>query len=139
MPPAMPHSLRRLRPGTPTCRAWLWALAALLLLKAAMPLLAAWSAHDRGVALVEVCSVYGVRTVAADGPAEPAANHPAADGPCALASLLGPWAPLPTAAQPHIPAPDVSAGPAPHLRHPARPDASRRWLTSRLHAPPPTA
>ena len=139
MPAAMPHSLRRLRPATAACRAWLWAMAALLLLKAAMPLLAAWSAQDRGVALVEVCSVYGVRTLAVDGPAEPTALHPSADGTCALASLLGPWAPAPLGALLGIPVPDASVDHDRHLPGPTRPDASKRWLTWRLHAPPHTA
>ena len=140
MPAAMLHSLCRLRPGTPTSRAWLWAMVALLLLRAAMPLLAAWAANDRGVALVEVCSVYGVRTLAVDGPAEPAsAAHLSADGSCALASLLGPGAPLPTAALPPVPTADVSPGRHHHLRDPVRHDASQRWLTWRLHAPPHAA
>ena len=132
----MLHFPRRLRPGTSIPRTWLWVMVALLLLKAAMPLLAAWAAHDRGVALVEVCSVYGVRTIAVDDPAEPASAHASVEGTCALASLLGPWAPLPTAAQPPKPAPEISASPGQRVSGPAWPDASLRWLTWQLHAPP---
>jgi hypothetical protein len=44
--------------------AWLWAMVMLLLLKLAAPGLASVAAQQRGVELVEVCSVYGMRTVA---------------------------------------------------------------------------
>ena len=123
----------------PRSRAWLWAMVALLLLKAAVPLLAMAAAQSRGVALVEVCSVYGVRTVAVDGPAEPAPIHAAGEGHCTLASLLGPWAPVPAAALPQIPISAAIDGPTVELGGPPRADASQRWLTAQLHAPPHTA
>lgn len=49
----------------------LWLLALLVTLKAAVPMLASAAAAMRGVALVEVCSVYGVHTQ----PLEQAALH----------------------------------------------------------------
>ena len=50
--------LHPLLPRTRTARhAWLWCLAALLALKAAVPLLAAVAAMQRGVSLAQVCTV----------------------------------------------------------------------------------
>lgn len=138
----MPTAMLSLRPRPfriPHPRAWLWAMVALLLLKAAVPLLATVAAHGRDVALVEVCSVYGVRTVPVDGPAEPAAPHSAADSHCTLASLLGPWAPVPAAALPQLPTAEAATASFVVPGHPAPADASQRWLTARLHAPPYTA
>ena len=131
--------LRPLSSRIPHPRAWLWAMVALLLLKAAVPLLAIAAAHGQNVALVEVCSVYGVRTVPVDAPAEPAAPHASADSHCTLASLLGPWAPVPMAALPPLPAAQTAAAPRVAPGHAAPVDASQRWLTARLHAPPLTA
>jgi len=137
--PATMHPRPRFRPGTPLARAWLCAMVAVLLLQAAVPLLATWAARSRGVALVEVCSVYGVRTVAVDAPGEKAPAYVASDSPCALASLLGPWAPVPVAALPPLPAPRFAANIGHEPGAPPPPDASQRWLTWRLHAPPHTA
>ena len=58
----------------------LWLLALLVLLKAAVPLLASAAASMREVATVEVCTVYGVQTVAVapeaiDAPALHATGH----------------------------------------------------------------
>jgi|GEM_PF-1447740 len=52
---------------------WLWLLVGVLLLRAAVPLLASASALLQGVAVGEVCAVYGVVLPAAATPA--AAEH----------------------------------------------------------------
>lgn len=122
-----------------TARAvWAWALVLAVLLKAAVPGLAAAAAHLRGVALADVCSVYGVRTV----PAEPesptdAGSHAGRHLGCALAPLLG-AAPLPVLPPALVPTgPAASLAPPTLRRHTAAlHDASQRWLTLRLHAPP---
>jgi len=130
---------------------WCWWLAALCLLKLAVPLMAVAAAHHRGVELVEVCSVYGMRTIAltpsgADGtaalehgdlsadPAQHTSNT--AHDHCALGGMLGGamlllavlgWL-LPGRARPD---------PAPPVPRPTRrPDPLLRWLGARLHAPP---
>lgn len=121
-----------------------WVLGLLMLLKAAMPLLATLAAHARSLPLVEVCTVYGVRLVVSDerspdhpaGPEAPVDAAAHVDKSCALTPLLASAA-LPTAATlPHWPA--RAQTPAAHPRTPAGipADASRRWLTARLHAPP---
>jgi hypothetical protein len=51
-----------------------WSFALALLLKAAMPLLATGSAQLRGKAVVEVCTVYGVATVALQATDSPAGH-----------------------------------------------------------------
>jgi hypothetical protein len=116
-----------------------WLLIALSLLKLATPWVASVAAQQRGVALVEVCSVYGVRTVALPKKGVPMPAGEAAhgdSGDCVLASVLG-AAGLglhPAAVLLHAP---PQAPPwrmamvlaAPH-------DASRRWLAAQLHAPP---
>lgn len=132
------------RPGLPcrhatrTARAvWVGLLVLALLLKAAVPWLAASAAQARGVATADVCSVYGVRTLPVD-PAD--AGHVAGShGACALAPLLG-AAPLP-AVPPHAasPAPRPAAPAAPAAANAMAHDASLRWLTQRLHAPPARA
>jgi hypothetical protein len=53
----------------------LWLLALVVLLKTAVPLLASAAAAMRGVALVEVCTVYGVHTQRLQAHDEPAASH----------------------------------------------------------------
>ena len=58
----------RLRPKARRS-AWLWLLAGVLLLRAAVPLLASASALLQGVAVGEVCAVYGVVLPAAEIPA----------------------------------------------------------------------
>ena len=103
------------RPSSP----WVILLFALaLLLKAAVPLLAGTAAQVQGKALVQVCTVYGVATVALDGQGlqhspEQAAIH---DGDhCALTGLMA-W-----------------AGPEP--QPPALPEMQRRGARERSHAP----
>ena len=49
-------------PTPPSSRFALWTLALALLLKAALPMLAAASAGVQRKAVFEVCTVYGVRT-----------------------------------------------------------------------------
>src|SRR5262245_56844761 len=83
-------------------RALLWAFAATLLLKAAVPLLAAGAAHLQGVPVGSICGIYGVTRpgAKADPHAHHHANHghesPAGDAPshsgshrdhCALTGL----------------------------------------------------
>lgn len=137
--PSLPL-LQRLR----TLRsAWAWLLVGAVLLKAAVPLLAATAAVQQGAAMADVCSVYGVRTalpgavttapVASDSSPDP--TH--ADAHCALAPLLGASSLL--AALPPAdlkPASVTALTPLERVR-PTPPDASQRWLVHRLHAPPP--
>ncbi|HEY0956364.1 MAG TPA: hypothetical protein VGE36_16515 [Roseateles sp.] len=125
-----------------TARAlWAWALVLAVLLKAAVPGLAAAAAQLRGVALADVCSVYGVRTLPAD-PATPTApaTHAGQHLGCALAPLLG-AAPLPVLPPGLTPALRAAClAPPTRLRHtPPLHDASHRWLTLHLHAPPALA
>lgn len=125
----LPHTARAV---------WAWALVLAVLLKAAVPGLAAAAAQARGVALADVCSVYGVRTQPAE-PAPPtdAAPHAGAHLGCLLAPLLG-AAPLPALPPTLTPATRAACLTPPALpRHPLPlHDASHRWLTLRLHAPP---
>lgn len=73
------HAARSLLQHTRTAaakRSWvLWLLALLVALKAAVPMLASAAAAIRGVALVEVCSVYGVHTQPLDHAAMSHAPH----------------------------------------------------------------
>lgn len=65
-----------------TSHRWaLWAFAAALLLKSAMPWLASVSADMQGKALVEVCTVYGVslKPLGGGGDASQPAHEQAAD------------------------------------------------------------
>lgn len=118
----------------------LWAFAAALLLKAAMPLLASTSAQAQGKALVEVCTVYGVALVPLDGgdppPSDPAGGH-AADH-CvltALATLAGGDPPATAVVgAAYAPAAPPQAGPPVTRR-----DASAAWVALRKHGPPATA
>lgn len=121
---------------------WLWLVVAVFLLKAATPLLALAAANARGVALAEVCSVYGVRMVAVEVAVEsspgdmPTTPHDGGQAHCVLSTVLHsvPLATLPAAVWLHAPAPQpvsrqVAARPAPA-------DARQRWLAAQLHAPP---
>lgn len=134
------------RAASPTARlGWLGLLTLAFLFKAAVPLLASAAADLQGKTLVEVCTAYGVRTVALDGTSDPTAAHPAGEEaarhggePCALSGLLA------------LAAPGAEAGPGFDLRHaeparasapaaPARPDATAAWAARLRHAPPLTA
>jgi hypothetical protein len=124
-------------------------LALMLLLKAALPWLAVGAAQAQGKTLVEVCTVYGVKTVVLDGAgpglgeaSERGDSHPfdrATPGSdhCVLASVLAHAASgrLPvSSAQPSsvagLPAPPVTAAPRAAL------DAAARWVVRQHHAPP---
>lgn len=139
--------------------AWTFALAAAVLLKAAVPFLAAGAAAAQGLPVAEICSVYGVRTAAialasdhgeqhdhhavaaqADGPAP--GPHDAPGGVpghgehCALGALSA-YAPAPPPAV-------AATAPAPMAaRLAARPgadaarDATARWSALRKQGPPP--
>lgn len=122
-------------------RWWAVALALLLVLQVAAPLIAAAVARQQGVGLVEICSVYGVRV------AETATNHDDGEGPpsskmhtsdqgCALTPLLAASAlPSPPPAV-VLHAPRLTAQ-APRVLGPRLPaDATQRWLARTLHAPP---
>jgi hypothetical protein len=127
--------------------AWwpLWLFAAALLLKSALPMLASASAQLQGKAVVEVCTVYGVKLVAqAPGSNDPpeTAQHgggehesPHLGDHCALTSLAAlatatstPRTPVVKALNDHAP---TGAQPAAQLH-----DATRAWLAQRKHGPP---
>lgn len=123
-----------------------WALVGLLLLKAAGPALASAVAQSRRVALVEVCTVYGVRTLAVDNagrspPASQGKRMPAeetgagAADTCILALLpvLGPPPPLESQRR-HASAPEAAQPPGPFS--PAPLDASRAWWAGLKQGPP---
>ena len=124
------------RPSTSRWAAWGFAL--LLLLKAAVPMLATFSAQAQGKALAEVCTVYGVATVALDGQdSAPVPDHTAAHAGehCTLTGLMALAAPetLP----PALPAPPQDA-PAALVSHPSpqAPDACATWVARLKHGPP---
>lgn len=122
-------------------------MVALLLLKAAAPMLASASALAQGRSVVEVCTVYGVstRVIEADADAAPARGDRRDDAPgahhgqpCVLSALAA--CAGPAMHELHVPA----ATPAPALAGPlqgapATPGACARWLAQRHHAPPPHA
>lgn len=130
------QALRTLRSRRP---ALLWGLMLLLVLKAAVPWLAAVSAQQRGLALAEVCSVYGVRTIAFDASSTdttPTDPHNTGVEHCPLMPLLaGAMAATPTAALVELHAPAAARTPPPALA-PLPPDASLAWLAGQTHAPP---
>jgi Protein of unknown function (DUF2946) len=114
-----------------------WAFALALLLKAAMPLLAASSAQIQGKALVEVCTVYGVATVALDGADAPPIHDGtpghAADN-CVLNALTALGGAMPAA----LAAPVIRAEPASTVVADAiaRLDPCAAWMARLGHAPP---
>ncbi len=115
----------------------LWLFACALLLKAAVPLLASASAEAQGKALVEVCTVYGVKTIALGG--EPAPEHAAthAGDHCALSAVMALAAPHEAVAAGVAPrAPQVL--PAPRAA-PVASDASARWRARLKQGPPALA
>jgi hypothetical protein len=146
------HSARRLttlpRMNGSARAVWLFALAVLLLLKAAAPSFAAHAAKSQGRALVEVCTIYGVASRMMDGVpgAQPRSGFPepgqfansshSADSTCALVALgvsAGPTA-VPSGAECCAVAAHTRAS-----RSAARactPDAAARWAAARFHAPP---
>lgn len=133
------HALRRQRAP------WAWLLAALLLMQAAVPALAAWAAQSRGLNLVDVCSVYGTRTVAvdADGRVDtaPTPHDTQAHGSshCALGALASTALadpPALSAVRLHAPAVRPWADTRQRI---LPPDAPRVWQSARKHGPPLSA
>jgi hypothetical protein len=121
----------------PASRWALWAFALALLLKAAVPLLAAASAHAQGKSLVEVCTVYGVATVelgAEDSTPrpDPAPTHHGEH--CALGAAIA----LGALAAPLVALVGVEpVGAAPSLRRASQaPDACATWAARLRHGPP---
>ena len=112
-----------------------WVLAAALLLRAAMPWLASASAEMQGKALVEVCTVYGVSTVALDAgdhPQHAAAHH---GDLCAL-TALGALASVAANAPALAPSRARAAAPLTARRTPPARDACATWVARRKHGPP---
>jgi hypothetical protein len=123
-----------------THRLAIWVAMCALLLKAAVPLLASASAHAQGKTLVEVCTVYGVATVAVDGSSsQPDPDHGTAHqgDHCALNALMALAAPEPEALAVPIAG---HANPAP-ISHPSSqaPDACATWVARLKHGPPTAA
>jgi hypothetical protein len=122
----------------------LWAFAAALLLKAVMPLLAGAAAHLQGKSLVEICTVYGVRTIAVDnkGDAVPSPAHQDQRGHgsdhCALIALTA----LGTGHVPEV----LAARDTTHTTATVRGtldasphDVCATWMAQRQHGPPAQA
>ncbi len=115
---------------------------ALLLLKAALPGVLVAAAQVNGVRLVELCTVYGVQTIAVDHRGAPLDGAPAGSGDvpaatgCALASL--PAFDLPVGEGTPPAAPAALAGPrvAAALDAPPADDPSRTWWSRLKQAPP---
>lgn len=127
-----------LRRSTLSNRLAVWLAVCALLLKAAVPLLASVSAEAQGKALVEVCTTYGVATVALDDGQPAPAPHP--DAPhagdhCALGAIVALAAP-PAAALSLPPAVQQQAPPAFDTSHATRPDAAADWAARLRHGPP---
>ena len=122
-----------------------WALAFALLLKAALPLVAATAAGAQQRPLAEVCSVYGIATVAVmtqaggDGAFEhgelPPAHH--ADA-CPLLALAA-FGTAPDAAPAALLSVALGAAPAAGTVTPHPPDAITRWAMRLKHGPPAAA
>ena len=117
----------------------LWAFAAALLLKAAMPWLASASAQMQGKTLVEVCTVYGVSLVPLGGAGhEPAPGGHASDHGsehCALTALTA----LATVEPPlSALAPLLLRDATAPIAYPSSqvPDACAAWVARLKHGPP---
>ncbi len=115
----------------------LWLAMCALLLKAAVPMLASVSAQAQGKTLVEVCTVYGVATVALeDQGSQPAPEHAQAHSGdhCTLTALMAFAAPE---TQP-LAVPAAHASTASSLSHPSpqAPDACATWVARLKHGPP---
>ena len=143
--------------STTAWRRWTASVAVFaLLLKAAVPLLATAAAHLQGVAVAQICDVYGVRTVLPADPhdhashqADAHAGHDhsgtagshggAADASthCVLVALgaMAAWQatamPVHHAVEPAHAVPE----PAQARRH----DATALWVARMKHGPPPAA
>lgn len=116
----------------------LWLAVCALLLKAAVPMLASASAQAQGKTLVEVCTVYGVATVALDDSGQGAPDHaaPHAGGDhCALNALMALATPEPAVLATSVP--PQPARPLVPARATAVPrDASAAWAAGLKHGPP---
>jgi hypothetical protein len=133
------------RPPRPLhARAVAWAMAFALLLQAAVPMLASAAAGLQGKTVADVCTVYGVTTVAlsevqADHDGETSQpSHAAAGsgGHCALTALFAFTPPaLPVAG---VASADTAAGPWPEAG-PRAPDACAAWVARLEHGPPARA
>lgn len=118
----------------------LWVALCALLLKAAVPLLASVSAQAQGLALVEVCTVYGVATVSVDGSnSQPAPDHGTAHqgDHCALSALMALAAPEPVSLA--VPAGGISAVIPIAPASSQAPDACATWVARLKHGPPTAA
>lgn len=123
-----------------------WAFALALLLKAAVPMLATVSAQLQGKTLVEVCTVYGVATVALDaqGGATPMPAPAGHDGAhpgdhCVLSGLLALAAPQPVAHAFAATIPLPATRPVARVATAAVRDAEAHWMSRLKHGPPPSA
>lgn len=139
----------------------LWLCMALLVWQAAVPWIAAVAATSRDQFTAEVCSVYGVRTVAVDGPSalstaapqdaasdpsshggvagqDPAAGH-LGEGHCALSGLLNANVWVPAVVPPWLDMGASSATPTTPQRALALRDATRHWVASLKQGPPARA
>lgn len=120
---------------TTRCTVWVFALA--MLLKAAVPLLAAQAAQWQGKALAEVCTVYGVATVAADG-TDPTAGHEGGVAHAGEHCTLSGWVVLASAGAPSVAVPVQAvaaidqAGATPTWQR----DACAAWAAQLQHGPP---
>jgi hypothetical protein len=125
----------------PSSRWALWAFAAALLLKSAMPWLASASAEMQGKTLVEVCSVYGVALVpVGDASGQPTPDHAPAHGGdhCALTALAVLGTSEPPALAVAVMASSGGQSPRAQPGSPAH-DACAAWAARLKHGPPSLA
>ncbi len=102
-----------------------------------MPMLATASAQLQGKALVEVCTVYGVATVALDTHNDSPASHPKADHEGAHCGLSGLMAWSHSFASTPLFFSATSTSPLPPFRTPSDvPDANATWAAQLHHGPP---
>jgi hypothetical protein len=133
-------------------RVLLWAFATALVLKAAVPLLAAGAAHLQGVPVGSICGIYGVTLPGAKG--DPHAHHhnhhghesPSADTPshsgadrehCALTGLAA--MAVPDLAAPPVTRATVAARLQPGSERVCASDACAAWSARMQHPPPAPA
>jgi hypothetical protein len=145
------HNRRMRRRGS--IQALLWSVACTLMLKAAVPLLAAGAAHLQGVPVGSICGIYGVTLPGVK--ADPHAHHhshqgehgeaaPSSDAPahssgsdrnhCALTGLAAMAVPDLAALPVRTPTPAATA--PPRIACMQAGDACAAW-TARMQHPPP--
>jgi hypothetical protein len=132
------------------CRLACWVAVFSLLLKAAVPMLAAGAATVRGVPVADVCAVYGVALAAARGDHAGHVHHHAAgsghgdhgphsaathDEHCALTALAA-YAVQEHAALAVVPSPAGSAHPGPSSVFLPNRDAVATWRARLKQGPP---